>query len=172
MTGSSRCETNRSNGVIFHALHAPCTVKYSLIVLFSEAKWCLLPLVLPSPTQTSSHHQSHLVTAADILQKLHDVFTHRLPDKIYFYLSRGINSGLWICKLLELVVVLWYSLNITPHKTRLFSICVVVCTVKSIYCTVLVDPYDIGPHCIIHCCMRLYRHILVNIVITILLQLY
>lgn len=32
------------------------------------------------------------MTAADIPQDLHEVFTHRLPDEIYFYLSRGLLS--------------------------------------------------------------------------------
>jgi hypothetical protein len=32
------------------------------------------------------------MTAADIPQDLHDVFTHRLPDEVYFYLSRGLLS--------------------------------------------------------------------------------
>ena len=67
-------------------------VKYSLI-LSSDGKVEPLPLALPSPVHSSSHHghhPSHSVTAADIPQDLHDVFTHRLPDEIYFYLSRGL----------------------------------------------------------------------------------
>lgn len=32
------------------------------------------------------------MTAADVPQDLHDVFTYRLPDEIYFYLSRGLLS--------------------------------------------------------------------------------
>jgi hypothetical protein len=32
------------------------------------------------------------ITSADILLDLHEIFTHRLPDEVYFYLSRGLLS--------------------------------------------------------------------------------
>lgn len=67
-------------------------VKYSLI-LSIEGTVQPLPLALPSPNQQhSGNHHSHHPTAADIPADLHDIFTNRLPDEIYFYLSRGLIS--------------------------------------------------------------------------------
>jgi hypothetical protein len=67
-------------------------VKYSLI-LSIEGTVQPLPLVLPSPNQQhSGNHHPHHPTAADIPADLHDIFTNRLPDEIYFYLSRGLMS--------------------------------------------------------------------------------
>jgi len=70
-------------------------VKYSLI-LSIEGTVQPLPLALPSPNQQqqqhSGNHHSHHPTAADIPTDLHDIFTNRLPDEIYFYLSRGLLS--------------------------------------------------------------------------------
>lgn len=81
----------KQTGYMESYCRARSMVKYSLI-LSSDGNVMPLPLVLPSPAQTSSHHNHHPhhVTAADIPQDLHDVFTHRLPDEIYFYLSRGL----------------------------------------------------------------------------------
>lgn len=66
-------------------------VKYSL-VLSSDGIVVPLPLAVPPPAHSPSHHSHHPhhITAADIPSDLHDVFTHRLPDEIYFYLSRGL----------------------------------------------------------------------------------
>ncbi|KAG9004019.1 hypothetical protein FRB94_002728 [Tulasnella sp. JGI-2019a] len=65
---------------------AKAMVKYSLI-MSSEGLVTALPLVVP-PTTGGAH--GHHLTAADIPQDLNDVFTNRLPDEIYFYLSRGL----------------------------------------------------------------------------------
>lgn len=64
------------------------TIKYSL-VLSSDGTVVPLPLANPSP-QSHGHQGHHHPTAADIPVDLHDIFTHRLPDEIYFYLSRGL----------------------------------------------------------------------------------
>lgn len=71
-------------------------VKYSLI-LASEGTVLPLPLAIststpPSSSQGNSHHPPphHHPTAADIPSDLHEIFTHRLPDEIYYYLSRGL----------------------------------------------------------------------------------
>ncbi|THH27198.1 hypothetical protein EUX98_g6990 [Antrodiella citrinella] len=58
-------------------------VRYSL-VLTSEGTVQPLPIASPSPP--SPHHPN----PGDVPSDLHDVFTHRLPDEIYFYLSRGL----------------------------------------------------------------------------------
>lgn len=63
---------------------AKAMVKYSLI-LSSEGLVTALPLVV-QPSNNAHHH----TTAADIPSDLHDVYTNRLPDEIYFYLSRGL----------------------------------------------------------------------------------
>lgn len=63
-----------------------CMVKFSLI-LSSEGSVMPLPLALSTPGE---HRNNHTITAADIPQDLHEIFTHRLPDEIYFYLSRGL----------------------------------------------------------------------------------
>jgi hypothetical protein len=71
-------------------------VKYSLI-LSSEGTVLPLPLAIttstpPSSSQGNNHHPPphHHPTAADIPIDLHEIFTHRLPDEIYYYLSRGL----------------------------------------------------------------------------------
>lgn len=77
---------------------ARCLVKYSLI-LASEGTVLPLPLATSSfPSSTSSpalgndgRHPHHLTTS-DIPSDLHEIFTHRLPDEIYFYMSRGLIS--------------------------------------------------------------------------------
>lgn len=65
-------------------------IKYSL-VLSSDGTVVPLPLANPSP-QSHGHpnHHNHHPTAADIPVDLHEIFTHRLPDEMYFYLSRGL----------------------------------------------------------------------------------
>jgi len=49
-----------------------------------------LPLASPSSPHGHSNHHPHHPTAGDIPSDLHEIFTHRLPDEIYFYLSRGL----------------------------------------------------------------------------------
>ncbi|KAG8886755.1 hypothetical protein FRB98_001020 [Tulasnella sp. 332] len=67
---------------------AKAMVKNSLI-MSSEGLVTALPLVV-QPTTGGGHQHHHSLTAADIPQDLNDVFTNRLPDEIYFYLSRGL----------------------------------------------------------------------------------
>jgi hypothetical protein len=62
-------------------------IKYSLI-FSSEGTVTPLPLAITSPAHGPNH--PHHPTAADIPSDLHEIFTHRLPDEIYFYLSRGL----------------------------------------------------------------------------------
>jgi len=65
-------------------------IKYSLI-LSSEGQVVPLPLAISTPAGHSHpNHHSHHPTAADIPQDLHEIFTNRLPDEIYYYLSRGL----------------------------------------------------------------------------------
>ena len=62
--------------------------KYSLI-LSSDGSVQPLPLAVPAPAPGT---MSHTLTAADIPTDLHEIFTNRLPDEIYYYLSRGLTS--------------------------------------------------------------------------------
>ncbi|KAF9263954.1 XPG I-region protein [Marasmius fiardii PR-910] len=68
-----------------HYARTRSMVKYSLI-LSSDGAVVPLPLALSS----ISNHHSHHPTASDIPQDLHEIFTNRLPDEVYFYLSRGL----------------------------------------------------------------------------------
>ncbi|KAG8974004.1 hypothetical protein FRC05_007920 [Tulasnella sp. 425] len=65
---------------------ARAMVKYSLI-LTSEGVVTSLPLAIPPP---SANHHHHSITTTDIPSDLHEVFTNKLPDEVYFYLSRGL----------------------------------------------------------------------------------
>jgi hypothetical protein len=47
-------------------------------------------LVQPLPLASAGPAPAPPTTAADIPADLHDVYTHRLPDELYFYLSRGL----------------------------------------------------------------------------------
>jgi hypothetical protein len=72
-----------------HFARTRSLIKFSLI-LSSEGS--VVPLSLALPT---THH----MTAADVPSDLHEIFTHRLPDEIYFYLSRGLigpQALVWI----------------------------------------------------------------------------
>lgn len=74
-----------------HYARTRAMIKYSLI-LSSEGTVMPLPLAITSPPGAHGHsnHHPHHPTAADIPQDLHEIFTNRLPDEIYFYLSRGL----------------------------------------------------------------------------------
>lgn len=61
-----------------------CMIRFSLIL---STEGIVQPLPLTSGTGT---HYPHINTAADIPVDLHEIFTHRLPDEVYFYLSRGL----------------------------------------------------------------------------------
>lgn len=74
-----------------HFARTRSMIKYSLI-LSSEGTVQPLPLAISPPAQSHSNHHPHHPTAADIPIDLHEIFTNRLPDEIYFYLSRGLLS--------------------------------------------------------------------------------
>ncbi|ELU43714.1 XPG I-region protein [Rhizoctonia solani AG-1 IA] len=62
---------------------ARCMVKFAL-VLSSEGS------VVPLPIALSGGSGGTTTTAADIPSDLHDIFTNRLPDEVFYYLSRGL----------------------------------------------------------------------------------
>jgi hypothetical protein len=73
-----------------HYARTRSMIKYSLI-FSSEGSILPLPLAITSP-QNHGHpsHHPHHPSASDIPSDLHEIFTNRLPDEIYFYLSRGL----------------------------------------------------------------------------------
>jgi hypothetical protein len=62
-----------------HFARTRTMMKFSLI-FSSEGSVTPLPLAIPS----------HNLTASDIPSDFHEVYTHRLPDEAFFYLSRGL----------------------------------------------------------------------------------
>jgi len=76
------------------------------LILSSEGTVMPLPLAITTSSpannaQNSNHHTPphHHPTAADIPSDLHEIFTHRLPDEVYYYLSRGLlgpQSLVWL----------------------------------------------------------------------------
>ena len=69
-------------------MRSRCAVKYSLVLTAEEGKCTPLPLALPSGPSPSGS----AVTAADIPSDLHEIFSHRLPDEVYFHICRGLIS--------------------------------------------------------------------------------
>ena len=84
-----------SSGYLELFAKAKSVVRFALI-MGSDGSVGPLPLALTAlgvgiPTQPT--------TPSDVPQDLHDIFTHRLPDDVYFYLSRGLlspHSLLWL----------------------------------------------------------------------------
>ena len=65
-------------------------IKYSLI-LSSEGSVTPLPLAISAPPpHPHPNHHTHHPTSSYIPSYFHYIFTHRLPDEVYFYLSRGL----------------------------------------------------------------------------------
>jgi len=69
-----------------HYARTRSMIRYSLI-LSSDGTVLPLPLALTTHGHPNNHPHP---TAADIPQDLHEIFTNRLPDEIYYYLSRGL----------------------------------------------------------------------------------
>lgn len=72
-----------------HFARSRAMIKYSLI-LSSEGTVVPLPIALPHPQPHGHSNNRHHMTNADVPIDLHEIFTNRLPDEIYFYLSRGL----------------------------------------------------------------------------------
>ena len=73
-----------------HFARTRAMVKFSLI-LSSEGTVVPLPVAAPNaPPHGHGNHRDHHPTAGDIPSDLHEIFSFRLPDEVYFYLSRGL----------------------------------------------------------------------------------
>lgn len=68
-----------------HFARTRSMIKYSLI-LTSEGSVQPLPVALNTSSSGPHHH------AGDVPQDLHEIFTNRLPDEVFYYLSRGLLS--------------------------------------------------------------------------------
>lgn len=64
-------------------VRARSAVRYALVLTAEEGRATPLPLAL-------AHENS--LTAADVPQDLHELFSHRLPDEVYFHVCRGLVS--------------------------------------------------------------------------------
>lgn len=89
VSASSEHPAVKSMGYLDQFARTRSMVKYSLI-LSSEGTVMPLPVALPSPPNHGHGHHNHHPTAADIPSDLQEIFTNRLPDEIFFYLSRGL----------------------------------------------------------------------------------
>ncbi len=70
-----------------HYARTRAMVKFSLII---SSEGAVLPLPLATTPPPNHNHSYHHPSATDVPSDLHEVFTNRLPDEIYFYLSRGL----------------------------------------------------------------------------------
>ncbi|CAH7686379.1 temperature dependent protein affecting M2 dsRNA replication-domain-containing protein [Phakopsora pachyrhizi] len=76
---------------------AKCMIKFSLVTVAEEGK--VMPLPIASPTS------SHNIGLSDVPADLHDVFSYKFPDEVYFQLCRAMISptllnvlatGMWV----------------------------------------------------------------------------
>ncbi|KAG0149211.1 hypothetical protein CROQUDRAFT_39979 [Cronartium quercuum f. sp. fusiforme G11] len=74
-----------------------CMIKFSLVTMAEEGKVMPLPIATPTLSPT--------IGISDVPQDLHDVFSYKFPDEIYFQLCRAMISptllnvlatGLWV----------------------------------------------------------------------------
>jgi hypothetical protein len=73
-----------------HFARTRTMVKFS-VVFSSDGVVQPLPLAHSTVSSASQHgHPPHHLTAADIPNDFHEVFSHRLPDEIHYHMSRGL----------------------------------------------------------------------------------
>lgn len=77
----------RHSGYMESFLRVRAAIKYSLVLTAEEGTCLPLPLVIP-PTPPSLH----AMTASEVPSDIHEVFSGRLPDELYFHISRGLVS--------------------------------------------------------------------------------
>ena len=74
---------------------ARCWIKYSLVTVAEEGRVVPLPLVSPPQASSSSSGPTPTpppLTISDVPSDLHDIFTFRFPDEVYFQLCRAMVS--------------------------------------------------------------------------------
>jgi hypothetical protein len=69
-------------------MRARCAIKYSLVLTAEEGRCTPLPLALSS--STPAHIPA--ITSADVPSDIHEIFSHRLPDEVYFHICKGLIS--------------------------------------------------------------------------------
>jgi hypothetical protein len=70
-----------------HYARTRAMVRYSLVI---SSDGVVSPLLLVTPPPQNHGHNYHPPTASDVPADLHDIYTNRLPDEVYYYLSRGL----------------------------------------------------------------------------------
>ena len=70
-----------------HYARTRALIKYSLVI---SSEGVVSPLLLAAPPPPNHGHNYHPPTASDVPADLHDIYTNRLPDEVYYYLSRGL----------------------------------------------------------------------------------
>jgi len=112
--------TVKSIQYLDHYARTHSMIKYSLI-LSSEGTVLPLPLAITSPaTHSHPNHHPHHLTAADILQDLLEIFTNRLMDEIYFYLSCGLlgpQALIWLTSRQIIRTPLWTMAKLPSTNT-------------------------------------------------------
>jgi hypothetical protein len=76
----------KNSGYVEQFCRARALVKYSLVLVAEEGRVLPLPLAAPPSPPAPT------ITAADVPHDLHDVFSHRFPDEVYFHVCRGLVS--------------------------------------------------------------------------------
>lgn len=76
----------RASGYMESFLRVRAAIRYSLVLTAEEGTCLPLPLVIPPA------NASHAVTASDVPADIHEIFSGRLPDELYFHLSKGLIS--------------------------------------------------------------------------------
>ncbi|KAG7531245.1 hypothetical protein FFLO_04487 [Filobasidium floriforme] len=86
IAGHSEHPAVRASGYLEGFLRTRAAIKYSLVLTAEEGTCLPLPLVIP-PTQ-----QAHAITASEVPADIHEIFSGRLPDELYFHISKGLIS--------------------------------------------------------------------------------
>ena len=86
IAGHSEHPAVRASGYLEGFLRTRAAIKYSLVLTAEEGTCLPLPLVIP-PTQ-----QAHAITASEVPADIHEIFSGRLPDELYFHVSKGLIS--------------------------------------------------------------------------------
>lgn len=78
-----------------------CMIKFSLVLVAPEGRVLPLPIALPSllPPPTNGAPSSLPLAPSDIPVDLHDIFSPRLPDEVYYQLFRGLIGSQYLSAL-------------------------------------------------------------------------
>jgi len=86
VAGHSDHPAIRATGYLEGFLRTRAAIKYSLVLTAEEGTCLPLPLVIPPS------HPSQAITASEVPADIHEIFSGRLPDELYFHISKGLIS--------------------------------------------------------------------------------